>query len=466
MNSQRFNICSSPLRRATRALWTAGAATLLIASPTMAQQPAPGVPVRLTLGDAARLAARQNAQAQEARYRAQAADARVKERRADLLPNLSGMALQSGRTFNTITFGLDFPLIPGQPPLFNPAGQIEGPVNTLDLRGRLAGNVFDFSAIERVRAARSSASAADAEAGNTADNAATVAAGAYLRLLNSNAHIKARLADSSLASQQLGIARDQLQAGVGVALDVTRAQSQVALVRSQLIAARNDADRARLDLLRALNLQLDAVVELADSLGSLVDDDVPLDEQAATERALRDRPDLRAAEEQLRAARQQVTAVRAERIPSVSGFVDDGVIGGNVNRLLPTYTYGVQLSLPVFDGFRREARIEEQQYQAREFEVRLRDLRLRTAIEVKGDILNITAARAQQAAAGERMRLAEQEVSQATDRFRAGVAGNLDVTTAALSLNTARTQYVDAVTAVQVARVALARDIGAVTQLP
>src|SRR5205823_12987 len=133
---------------------------------------------------------------------------------------------------------------------------------------------------------------------------------------------------------------------------VTRAQSQLALVRAQLISARNERDRSHLDLRRSLNLTLDTPVELTDSLSSAVPDDLALDEPTATTRALRDRPDLRAADEQLRAARQTVTAIRAERLPNISAFGDDGVIGKTgSNRLLPTYTYGVQLSLPIFDGF-------------------------------------------------------------------------------------------------------------------
>jgi outer membrane protein TolC len=40
-------------------------------------------------------------------------------------------------------------------------------------------------------------------------------------------------------------------------------------------------------------------------------------------------------------------------------------------------------------------------------------------------------------------------VSQARERFQAGVAGNADVITASLTLNTARTQYVDALTSYQ-----------------
>ena len=62
-------------------------------------------------------------------------------------------------------------------------------------------------------------------------------------------------------------------------------------------------------------------------------------------------------------------------------------------------------------------------------------------------------------------RLAEQEVDQARQRFRAGVAGNSDVVNAALTLNAARSQYVDVLTSLQVARVSLARAEGAVTQL-
>ena len=56
-------------------------------------------------------------------------------------------------------------------------------------------------------------------------------------------------------------------------------------------------------------------------------------------------------------------------------------------------------------------------------------------------------------------------MAQARERFRAGVAGNADVVDAALSLNAARSQYIDVLTALQAARVSLARSEGAVTQL-
>ncbi len=205
---------------------------------------------------------------------------------------------------------------------------------------------------------------------------------------------------------------------------------------------------------------------LTDSLGALtLVDSVPT-EAVAIERALRTRPDLRSADEQLRAAEQQLAAVRAERLPSVGLYADDGGSGKNLAHLLNTYTYGLQLTVPFFDGFRREGRIQEQQAISREIDVRRRDLRQQAAIEVRGALLDLASTREQVAATQERLRFAQQELEQARDRFRAGVAGNADVITASLSLNSARNLVVESLTAFQSARVSLARAQGSVTELP
>jgi outer membrane protein TolC len=142
------------------------------------------------------------------------------------------------------------------------------------------------------------------------------------------------------------------------------------------------------------------------------------------------------------------------------------VIGRNYERMLPTYTWGVQLSVGLFDGFRRESRFEEQVAVARETEAKLKDLRAQNTLEVRAALLDLSSAAEQVDAVRERLALAEQEVAQAQERFRAGVAGNADVITALLSLNQARTLRNDALAAYHGARVALARATGTVRGLP
>jgi outer membrane protein len=421
-----------------------------------AQTPSPTQ--TLTLGDAARLAARQSAIAVGAHYRAEEIGARAREARSALLPDLSASWADGQRTFNTASFGLP---LPG----FNPNGQIIGPVRTVDVRGRVVAPLFNPAAFGRYRSAQAAASGAEADAASSAEQAASTAAAAYLRVLRAEAQVSARAADSALARDLLGIAQSQLQAGVGVALDVTRARSQLAGVRAQLIAARNERDRARLDLSRTLGLPLTTPLVLTDSLG-LAPPEAGVSEATAIGEARRVRPDLRAALAAVVTARRALTAARAERLPTIGVFGDDGATSNSYSHLLNTYTYGVQVSVPIFEGFRTEARVQEQQAVLRQAETRERDLEAQVEADVRGAVLDLASAREQVEASRERLRLAEQELQQARERFRAGVAGNADVITAQLGLDAARSLYVDVLTAAQAARVSLARAQGRVTALP
>jgi outer membrane protein len=458
----------------SRCLFAALAAITIASAGALAQTPAtspaptaapPASAIQLTLGDAARLAAHQSALAQGARLRADEAGARVRQRRADLLPTVSSYVQEAGRTFNTSTLGIDFPATPGNPPLFDPQGQVEGPINTLDIRGRVEQNILDFGAIGRVRSAQAQARSSSADADATAEQAANIATTAYIRAIRADADLRARQADTQLATELLSIAQSQLEAGTGVGLDVTRAKSQLAATRAALITSRNARDHAHLDLLRSLALPVGTDIMLADSLSTATDGGPLPDEATLVAQAIHNRPDLLAEEERIRAAKQGLSAIKAERLPSLGLVADDGVIGKNGAKMLGTYTWGLQVTLPIFDGFKREARVQEQQSMVKEAEIRRRDLEQQAQVDVRGALIDLSGAREQLDAATERLSLAEQEVAQARDRFNAGVAGNADVVNASLALTASRTLVNDAETAYQLARVSLARATGSVTTL-
>jgi outer membrane protein len=112
-----------------------------------------------------------------------------------------------------------------------------------------------------------------------------------------------------------------------------------------------------------------------------------------------------------------------------------------------------------------ESRNAEGRARHEEAETRVQDARRQVETDVRTALVSLATAREEVAAAKVRLGLAEQEVAQARERFQAGVAGNADVITASLTLNTARTQYVDALTSYQAARVALARARGSITTI-
>ena len=453
------------LAAATLVALASSVATAQTAPRSTLVAPLPDSVIPLSLGDAARLAARQSATAQGARFRADEAQARARATRADLLPQVSSYVQEAGRTFNTSTLGIDFPSQPGVPPLFDPRGQVEGPINTLDVRGRVQQNLLDFGALGRVKSAQAQARSSSADADATAEQSATVATSAYVRAMRADADLRARRADTLLATDLLRIAQSQLQAGTGVGLDVTRAQAQLAATRAALLSSRNARDHAHLDLIRAIALPVGTDVVLTDSLSTAHSNETIPDEATLVAQALRNRPDLVAEEERVRAAKQGLSAIKAERLPSLGLVADDGVIGKNGAKLLNTYTWGLQVSVPIFDGFRREARVQEQQSVVRAAEVRQRDVEEQARADVRGALIDLSGAADQLAAATERLRLAEQELAQARDRFNAGVAGNADVVNASLALTSSRMLVNDAETLYQLARVALARATGSVTTL-
>jgi len=147
-------------------------------------------------------------------------------------------------------------------------------------------------------------------------------------------------------------------------------------------------------------------------------------------------------------------------LPRIDVAGDYGVSGLTPSTSVGTRQIGVQVSIPILDGFRREGRAAEQIAVVRESEVRARDLRQQIAAEVETALLDLASAQAQQGIASERLRLAADEMAQARERFAAGVAGNIEVINAQASLLRARDTDIDARFSAATALVALARAAG------
>jgi len=436
----------------------------LVAAPSFlgAQQPATPTPLRLSFADAVRVASGQATPVELATLRTTEADARVRQARSALLPSLAISGAWVNRTFNSKSLGISFPTPPGQPGL----PELIGPFDNYDGRVRATQTVFDWSSVKRVRAAGAQADGSRAERGATVESAAQTAAAAYLRAARAAAVVAARRADSSIAAELVTLAEAQKRAGVSAAIDVTRARTQLVTAQGLTIITRNELDRARIALARALAIDPATPLELADTLAAgLANAEVPGDRQAAVAAALAGRPDLQAEVARGAAARQTGSAIRAERLPRLDLEADYGVNGLTMPSAISTRQVALQVTVPILDGFHREARIAEQNATVSESRVRERDLRQQIAADVEAALLDLRSAEAQQSVAAERLRLATDELAQARERFKAGVAGNIEVIDAQSNLIRARDTDIDARFAAASARVALARAVGVASTL-
>jgi outer membrane protein TolC len=420
-------------------------------APLAAQTPVPTTPLRLSFADAVRLASGEVPVVALATLRTTEADARVRQARAALLPSAAVGGFWLNRTFNSRSIGISFPGVP----------ELIGPFNNYDARVSASQTLFDWSSVRRVRAAGAQADGSRAERGVTVEGSVLTAAVAYVRAVRAQAVVAARQADSSIAAELVGLAEAQRAAGVSPAIDVTRARAQLATAQGLLLVAQNQLDRGRIDVTRALGLDPATPLTLTDSLApSLGAADVPVRRDSAVSAALANRPELLAEQARGGAARQTGSAIRAERLPRLELAGDYGVNGPTAPRAIATRDITLQVSVPILDGFRREARLDEQDAVVRESQVREADLRRQIAAEVDAALLDLASAQAQQAVAREQLRLAESELSQSRERFKAGVAGNIDVITAQAGLIRARDTEIDARFAAATARISLARAAG------
>jgi outer membrane protein len=420
---------------------------LLAPLPLGAQQP-------LTLQAAVQIGRTTGVQAEIARYNARAADRRAAAHTGELLPSVEGTGGLSRQTNNLTEFGI---ALPGMQP-------VTDPFNLYALRARATQTIWNGGTWNRVKGSHAEAAAASYDATATADAGGLTAGLAWLAAVSAEETVNAREADSTVAAALLRMAREQLQAGTSAAIDVTRAEVNAAAIRGQLVTARNIRDRARLDLNRALFFAPDTVLVLADSLESSTAE-LPPDALTAVSFALEHRPETAAERERVRALAAQRSATTWDHLPSVTGFGQVNDVGQGIDSMHFSYAFGVQVTVPIFDGMRRQRRAQEQNARIEAQDLRERDVRHQIEIEARGALLDIASAREGVEVATERLRLAEQEMRQAEERFRAGAAGSVETSQAQLGLFSARDGLIQSKVNLGSARVRAYRALGAFDRL-
>jgi outer membrane protein TolC len=224
--------------------------------------------------------------------------------------------------------------------------------------------------------------------------------------------------------------------------------------------AENQAEQAEITLARSLGLDPATRFALTDSLGALEALALPTARAEALAGALRSRPELVAADAALAAARQARQSIASERLPRLDLEADYGLNGPTIGNTIRTGQIGVAVTLPLLDGFRREARLTEQEATIRQAEIRESEARQQVQAEVEGALLDVRSGTQQLDIARQRLELAAQELDQARERFANGVTGNIEVINAQSSLVRARDADIDARFATALARVNLAHALG------
>ena len=379
-----------------------------------------------------------------------------------LAPNLQASAYSRAQEINLAAMGFKPSSI--NIPGFTGAIRTIVKVNTTDAQLSLSQQLFNAPAFFLFRAAEKAAVAANWETLSERGGVVLAVGGLYLRALADAAQVtnaEALLKQDEVVFEHARASRD---AGVGINLDVLRAQVELQNEQQQLVRARNAVAKDKIQLNREMGQPAGQELELVDGVpyagldASSTDDAI----RAALAVAYVRRKDLRGLESQLAVAEETRKALKYERVPilGVGGFY--GVLGETTGLYHGVFAAEGRLSIPVF----QEATLRGQKEVAAAQEMALRrqieSRRSQIEADIRASLLDVQSSAERVKVARSNVELAGQALGDATLRFTTGVDDNLPVVRAQAALQGAQTQLIQAQFEFNYAKLTLARNTGVV----
>lgn len=371
---------------------------------------------------------------------------------SNLLPNLQVQLQEDAQTLSLTALGFKRNLFPF------PLPRVIGPFNYFDARASLSQSVFNFDNLEKERAASQNLQSAQHSYQEARDVVVLAIGNAYLMAIATSARIEASEAEVINAQALYDKAVDQQKAGLSPTIDTLRAQVELKTRQQQLIAARNDYAKQKLQLARIIGLAPGQEFVLTEKAPYEALTALPV--ETYLQRAYTSRQDYLAAQAQVRAAEFSRKAATAEYFPSLGFNANYGDIGVTPGHSNGTWQVTGGVTIPIFTGGKVHSDALEADSQLKRARSQLANLRGQIDYDVRSALLDLNSAADQVEVARSNVELAEQSLAQSRDRFSAGVTDNLEVVQAQQSVAAAHESYIESLYAHNLAKVELAYAIG------
>jgi outer membrane protein TolC len=371
--------------------------------------------------------------------------------RSALLPNLSADLSETVEQVNLRAL-IGSP-IPG---LGIPS--VVGPFNYFDLRARLSQTVVDMTAWNNYRASVETVRANVFSSQDAGDMVVLAVGGTYVQVIAAQARVTSARAQLDTASALFHQTSERRAVGLVAQIDVNRSQVQVLTQQQRLVSLQNDLAKQKINLARLTGQPPSDAFELTDDIPFAPAPPITLED--ALKQALDQRPDLKAAKAQVRAAERGYAAARAGRLPSLTFSADYGAIGTNPAQSHGTFSVVGSLSVPIWQGGRTEGDIEQADAVLSQRKAETEDAISRIESDVHNAWLDLQAAASQVEVAQKNREVTKETLGLTRQRYEAGVTDNVEVVQAQDAMATAELDYISSVFAHNAAKLSLARALG------
>jgi outer membrane protein len=436
----------------TNSILMMATALLLAGVPCMRAQEKP--PMRVSLGEAVRLALRQNPQVQIANLDVAVSREDKSIARSALLPQAELQVSDAATRRNLEAF------IGRRIPGF---AQHVGPFQTFQAGPGFSAPVFDLTLWRRWQASSQMVAGTRAQELTVREQITLLVVSQYLGCLRAAAEARAAQSRVELAQALYDQAVELQKQGISTALDTLRANVELQNEKQRLIVAETGHRTALFGLAKLLNLDPRESVELNDEMSFF--DTPKIAAEDSVESAYAHRPEMIALLARESAARLEAKAASESRLPKINVAGNWGYLGASAPTAIPAYQYQATLDVPLFTGGRIRAENGKAQIELKRIDRQLEDMKGRIALEVKTAVEQLKAARNEVQVANLGVKLSQDEVDQARERFQAGVANNIEVTSAQDALSRANDNQIAALYRYNQARADWAHAMGQIEKL-
>ena len=322
--------------------------------------------------------------------------------------------------------------------------------------------LLDFGGREaRVELARHALEAANWSHAATLQTVLFQAIQAYYQVFASNASLEA--AEATVRSNEEALKAASFRYEVGAAALVDKLQAQTAFNQAD-VNRQTAAGNARValgTLANVMGLKPRDTLQIEPPATDGPVEERERDVQAMIEEAKGLRPDLAAAEAQIKAAESNVQSARSGSLPTLSlvgNFIYDDNIGV---RQTPSWVVGVQMAVPLFTGFLNTYQIHGAEVQVAQRAADRDKLDRSIALDVWRAYYQLHTAKETLRSTEDLLAAATKSEEIALGRYKAGAGNIVELLNATASLANARFQRVQSQYNWRIGKAQLAQAIGA-----
>jgi outer membrane protein TolC len=266
----------------------------------------------------------------------------------------------------------------------------------------------------------------------------------YYQLAASKSQIAILEANIANVQKFLSDTRKSFENGFAEKLDISKLEVQVNNLLTERQRALNNISNGYIGLKFLMGMPIRDTLILTDSITY---NDIRSGVLDAAQYNYEDRKEYQYAQLGLKLGEYNIRRYKLSKLPTVSltsnfNYLRQANNFGFGGQWFPSSLIGLNVNVPIFDGFARKARLTRAQLEQQQSVNNIENLKLTIDSDVQQAINNYTSALATLDAQNRNRELAEQVYNQTRLKFQEGIGSNTEISAALTDLQTAQNNYI------------------------